>query len=246
VLPAVCAAAATIVWFGQFDRDLFLATQTLTRLLPDALWAFVTDQAGLLSLAAWATLLLVVRPAMSTAILLACPAGLVFVRGLKYLIDAQRPQQMLPADAIHVIGREVSALSFPSGHTAAGFAVTSAVLYMLPATVRRVWMIPAVVIAGVLGLSRIAVGAHWPVDVLGGAALGWLVGLTGVFAARRWPLWMTKPGMLGLGATGMAAGIARMRMSSGYPSAEPFAHLLGLVAVTIAVAVVIRTMRQRT
>ncbi|WP_227814533.1 phosphatase PAP2 family protein [Nitrogeniibacter aestuarii] len=243
VLPLVCGISAVLVWLSDLSQPLFLAVQPLTRAVPDAFWAFVTDQAGLLSLAAWATILLMFRPAVSTAVLLACPAGLIFVRGLKHLIAADRPQQLLSSDTIHVIGRELSSLSFPSGHTAAAFTAASAALYMLPGVLRKRWAAPIIALAALVGLSRLAVGAHWPVDVLAGAAIGWCVGLTGVFAARRWPLWQRPNGMLTLAVIGMTAGIARTLLDSGYPSVEIFGRALGICAVAVAALIVADRLR---
>jgi len=242
VLPALCALAATIVWLGGLNQPLFLFLQPLTRHLPDVVWAFITDQAGLLSLAAWATLLLLVRPAISAAILFACPAGLIFVRGLKFVVSADRPQQLLSADMIHIIGRELSSLSFPSGHTAAAFTAASAALHMLPQPLRRRWWLPAVALASLVGISRIAVGAHWPVDVLGGAAIGWLIGLTGALAAHHWPVWRRPHGLLMLAIIGLGAGIARVTLDSGYPSVELFGRLLGIAAIAVAALVLTRQM----
>jgi undecaprenyl-diphosphatase len=41
------------------------------------------------------------------------------------------------------------------------------------------------VLAALLAYSRVYVGVHFPSDVLGGAALGLVLGLSGAIAARR-------------------------------------------------------------
>jgi undecaprenyl-diphosphatase len=74
---------------------------------------------------------------------------------------------------------------FPSGHTAAAAAFYLMACYFFDGVVRRwakyaLYAVAAVVIA-LVGLSRLVLRVHWPLDVLGGAALG-----TAVFAFAAW------------------------------------------------------------
>ena len=62
--------------------------------------------------------------------------------------------------------------SFPSGHTAIFFAIAMTVFYF-----NKKWGIVAFVIAILVGISRIYVGVHWPLDVVAGALIGILSGI---------------------------------------------------------------------
>lgn len=73
-------------------------------------------------------------------------------------------------------------LGYVSGHTAIAFAIATVAAPHLPHRVR--WVLFA--LAAVVGLSRIYVGAHLPLDVLGGAALGMLVGEGGRMVEVAW------------------------------------------------------------
>ena len=100
---------------------------------------------------------------------------------LKAVIDRPRPA----GAALHEV---VATASFPSSH-AVRTTVTIGVLLAL-AWRRPAWRLPAALAGGALlllvGLARVAVGEHWPADVLGGYLLGvaWL-GTGWILAARR-------------------------------------------------------------
>jgi undecaprenyl-diphosphatase len=61
---------------------------------------------------------------------------------------------------------------FPSGHTAVAFALAAVAYPYLPAR----WRAVTLVLAATVGFARMYFGAHLPLDVLGGAALGVAVG----------------------------------------------------------------------
>ena len=70
--------------------------------------------------------------------------------------------------------------SFPSGHTASGFAFAAAVASANPALAALLRAFAAVV-----GYSRVHTGVHYPGDVLVGALVGTTIGESVAFAARR-------------------------------------------------------------
>jgi undecaprenyl-diphosphatase len=93
-------------------------------------------------------------------------SSLLVVRATKSLVERQRPEEQL-----EVRVRTPTSSSFPSGHTLAAFATS----VVLPDTTAE--MVTYVGFAGAVAASRVHLRAHHPSDVLGGAAIGAVLGL---------------------------------------------------------------------
>ncbi len=87
--------------------------------------------------------------------------------GMKYLIDRKRPFRTLAG--VHTKGTLETSPSFPSGHTSSAFAMATMLSLHYP---KWYVIIPSYAWASLAGYSRIAIGMHYPSDVLMGAAVG--------------------------------------------------------------------------
>ncbi|HXG24071.1 MAG TPA: phosphatase PAP2 family protein [Chthonomonadales bacterium] len=81
--------------------------------------------------------------------------------------------------------RPIRVRGFPSGHTAATAAM--AMVFTLTVGRHRGRVVWAWVAVAVIGFSRIYLADHWPLDVLGGAAVGVAMGYLAV-KIYRWKL----------------------------------------------------------
>jgi len=93
---------------------------------------------------------------------------------VKRRVDRTRPQKMLE-DGRYVLkpardgaGRDGPWSSFPSGHTAGAVAVSRALVREYPALAG-----PATVAAATIAAIQLPRRAHFPTDVIAGAAIGW-------------------------------------------------------------------------
>jgi undecaprenyl-diphosphatase len=88
------------------------------------------------------------------------------------LVDRARPFVADP-HGVHLFSSHAADPGFPSDHATAAFAVAVAILLR-----KRGWGVAALVAAAILSVGRVALGFHYPSDVLAGAALGAAAALT--------------------------------------------------------------------
>ena len=102
----------------------------------------------------------------------AVAGGAIYVvaRLIKQVVQRGRPQTLL--DGVHILGEPARGLGYVSGHSAVAVALATVASPYLGRGGRRVAWVGAAVVC----LARMYVGAHLPLDVLAGAALGWAAG----------------------------------------------------------------------
>jgi undecaprenyl-diphosphatase len=116
---------------------------------------------------------------------LATVFGLGFNYLLSFLIDRPRPFEL--GLGINIYGTPFTEGSFPSEHATIAFAVATAVFI----TYRRFGSV-LLVMAAIVGISRIFVGIHYPLDVLAGALVGAAMALLASVLVNSLVLTFTK------------------------------------------------------
>ncbi len=115
------------------------------------------------------------------AVLIALAASLLIDNILlKNIVARTRPYDVI-SGLTSLVGTQKD-YSFPSGHTGSSFAAAVVMFIMLP----KRYGVPAVVLAALIGFSRLYVGVHYPTDVLAGMMLGTGIALTVCACLRRW------------------------------------------------------------
>lgn len=96
-------------------------------------------------------------------------AGAMFTYPLKFIIDRTRPHDLI--ESTRLLTPSESDPSFPSGHTELSFLAATIVSRFHPGYSKYLYSFSFIV-----GLSRIYVGVHFPIDVVGGIVIGVMLG----------------------------------------------------------------------
>jgi undecaprenyl-diphosphatase len=110
------------------------------------------------------------------AIMLTALTSGLLISVIKVAVDRPRPPETFAEriEPIHAPGRVPGSRSFPSGHTQTAFATAGYLSLLYPA------MAPLfLAVAMLVGVSRIALGVHFPLDVLTGAIIGFSFAVMG-------------------------------------------------------------------
>ena len=162
----VTAAAVRRDHVGPGEDLVFRAVNGL----PDSLYppAWVVMQLGTLGAApaaagvAW----LAADGELAARLLVSGTATWALSKLVKQMVRRPRPASLLPGTRCR--GREAAGLGYLSGHAGVAVALGAAALPRLGPAGRAL----ALSVIPVVGLTRVYVGAHLPLDVVGGAALG--------------------------------------------------------------------------
>ena len=167
VVTTLAARAA----LTSVEVTIFRVVNDLPQALYTVVWPFMQYGTFVTIPALAVFALLFRRYRLALALALAGVGVYLLALVVKQIVARGRPDALLAG----VEEREVfgaGSLGFPSGHAAVAAALTVVVAAHL--SVR--WMIAALVLWTIVAFGRIYVGAHLPLDVIGGAALGAVAG----------------------------------------------------------------------
>jgi glycosyltransferase 2 family protein len=165
-------------WERALARAVYERLSALTGVLE------VVMQAGSRGAIAVVAVVLVVLRRLRVAVAVLVGGWLAWLAAIvaKDVVERARPTSALLERPVREV---VEGSGYPSSHAAIAAALAAATvlglrLRPLPAAV-------AVAVAVLTAVARVHLGVHWPLDVLGGAALGVAAGTVGVVLVERRP-----------------------------------------------------------
>jgi len=186
------AAEDAMNWLIHLDERIFLAVNHAGGPGTDAFFSIATyaGHGAVLALLLLVPMALFDRARLREHILamvLSVSVGALAVEAIKWAVDRDRPARHFaastepPGEPVRMPGEQLYDKSFPSGHTQAAFGAATYTALLYP-----VLAVPALALAVLVGLSRIFLGAHFPLDVLAGALIGIAFSIAGFLLRKRW------------------------------------------------------------
>lgn len=183
-VPLISALALMVLLVLGDNVPVFYFMNRIMSHADDALWIHLSLLGDGLTVTMFVLPFLGRRPDVVWQYVLATLIGGIFVQGMKEAFSALRPPASLIEGSFHLIGPALQNNSFPSGHTTAIFILAGLVcLHRINVWGKSgAWIKFSVLLVAIfVGLSRIANGVHWPVDVLSAAGGGWLIAIAAVW-----------------------------------------------------------------
>ncbi|WP_373510627.1 phosphatase PAP2 family protein [Thiocapsa sp.] len=227
----VCLIVGLTLYLAVGYHAGFIRINAAAAAYPDWLWQCLTVLGDERVPFALALLFALRYPRVLWALVLAAMIAAAYSRGFKELFDSARPPGVLAADAFNLIGPGHTRASFPSGHSVTAAVFFGVLIYFTPRTALRALFLALAVL---VGLSRVAVGVHWPVDVAAGLFGGALAAWLGAVLAARWPGPATNPGVhLPVVSLAVIPAVTLLFDDAGYSAAAMPLTILGLVALGV-------------
>jgi len=171
-----------VVYFTESNRSIFIFLNQLSVYPSPEFWSVITNFGNGLVISALFLFFVWKKPEILWKWLLIAIFVTIFIRVLKPIFHYPRPWVILNIDEFIHFGDNQDSFSFPSAHTSTIFAFTGLLIFTVIQDWKR-WIV--ITFAILVGISRIFVGAHWTLDILGGIFVGWISAILGIVLSKK-------------------------------------------------------------
>lgn len=228
----VYLALSVLIFYYDVNHSLFTDINYTSQYLPSTLLALITVMGDSLMIVAFLTLFALKERMVIVIAVLTSIIGGVFIRVAKTYFDIDRPPLTLGVEQVNIVGPTLTLTSFPSGHTFSALAGAAVIAYFVESDIKRFLIL---LLAFVIGLSRILVGAHWPLDVLVGGLCGMLVSCFAILCVKNYPLLHSKPVFIVSCVILLLANASLFLHDTGYANTLLFTRCISFASVGVAI-----------
>lgn len=174
------------------QKDCFLFINSKLSQFPNTIYN-LTQLGDCLISFSLLTLFIICAPKIWESLLSASLVSCVFSTILKKLFAVPRPALAFDNSPFFIIGKTLCGNnSLPSGHSITIFTTFTVLLFsFMPKKLdyKILWIFFIITTAFSLALTRVGIGAHYPLDVFIGGIFGFISGLLGIFITRKYKIW---------------------------------------------------------
>ncbi|MFH7013965.1 phosphatase PAP2 family protein [Flavobacterium sp. FlaQc-52] len=178
--------------YAQIQKNTFFYLNSKLSQYPD-LQSNLSETGDTLVAFSFLSLFVLYAPKVWEDLLSASLVGLLFSIVLKKIFAVPRPAAVFNTDNFVIIGKTLCGCnSLPSGHSITVFTTLTVLLltFMPKKTIHKIVLCSFVLVLGlILVLARVAVGAHYPLDIIVGSIIGYISGLLGIFINQKYNIW---------------------------------------------------------
>lgn len=221
----------SIILLSGINQSLFLKINSISTITGSWIWSNLTLLGDLLIVLVLMLPFCYNKPRMVWHAMLSVLIVILAVQLIKFSINTDRPVTNLPPDTFRLIGKTMLLRSFPSGHTATAFAFTGVLIYEIKHFCFRFLFL---ITAFLIGVSRIVVGAHWPIDICGGAILGLIGAWTVHFLIIKTPWgYGYRAQMIRIPILLITALVVLLVYNPKYPQSMPLQRVIAIICFAI-------------
>ncbi|KFF18836.1 phosphatase PAP2 family protein [Flavobacterium hydatis] len=178
--------------YVQIQKDFFFFINSHLGQYPNLEYNLTQLGDGLVFLS-FLGLFVIYAPRIWEALLSGLLMSLLFSCPLKSIFAVPRPGVAFFDDHIIIIGKALCGHnSLPSGHSITVFTILTILMFaFMPQKLKFKipWIFLIISLGLIVAFTRVAIGAHHPLDVIIGSIIGYISGLLGIFISRKNKTW---------------------------------------------------------